>query len=74
MCSALVDANGVLPTVLVAERATEQPARAVGFVTTLQRIFNVDNYPVLSLEDGSRTVRLNIPLLRKQFARTDDPR
>ena len=65
--TALVDANGVLPTVIVAERAGEQPARATGFVTTLQRIFNVDNFPVLSLTDNGRTVRLDLTLLRQQF-------
>jgi hypothetical protein len=65
--SALVDANGVLPAVVVAQRAGEQPARATGFLTTLQRIFNVDNYPVLSVTDEGRTVRLDLTLLRQQF-------
>ncbi|GAB3156766.1 BREX-2 system phosphatase PglZ [Micromonospora sonneratiae] len=65
--TALVDANGILPTVLVAEKAGEQPARATGFVTTLQRIFNVDNFPILSLIDDGRTVRLDMALLREQF-------
>jgi len=65
--TALVDANGVLPVALVAERAGEQPTRAAGFVTTLQRIFNVDNFPVLSLIDDGRTVRLDLALLREQF-------
>lgn len=65
--TALVDANGTLPSVLVAERAGERPERANGFITTLQRIFNVDNYPVLSLTDEGRTVRLDLPLLREQF-------
>jgi hypothetical protein len=65
--SALVDANGVLSAVIVAERAGEQQARATGFITTLQRIFNVDNFPVLSLTDDGRTVRLNLSLLRLQF-------
>jgi hypothetical protein len=64
---ALVDANGVLPAVVVAQRAGEQPARATGFLTTLQRILNVDNYQVLSLIDDGRTVRLDVALLRMQF-------
>ena len=34
---------------VLAERAGEIPARATGFVSTLQRVFNVDNYPVLTL-------------------------
>jgi hypothetical protein len=65
--AALLDANGVLPVSVLADRAGEQPARAHGFVTTLQRIFNVDNYPVLSLVDDNRTVRLDGRLLREQF-------
>ncbi|MFC6020425.1 BREX-2 system phosphatase PglZ [Plantactinospora solaniradicis] len=72
--TALLDANGVLPTVLVAEKAGEQPARATGFVTTLQRIFNVDNFPVLSLVDDGRTVRLDLTLLREQFQLPDSGR
>ena len=43
------------------------PARARGFITTLQLIFNVDNYPVLSVIDDGRTVRLDVALLREQF-------
>lgn len=65
--AALLDANGVLPVTVLADRAGEQAARAVGFVTTLQRIFNVDNYPVLSVVDDGRTVRLDARLLREQF-------
>ncbi|MEV6814894.1 BREX-2 system phosphatase PglZ [Micromonospora sp. NPDC051296] len=64
---ALVEAKGVLPAVVLAQRAGELPARAGGFVITLQRIFNVDNYPVLSQIDDGRTVRLDIALLRTQF-------
>jgi len=64
---ALLDANEVLPVTVLAQRAGELPARAGGFVTTLQRIFNVDNYPVLSLTDEGRTVRLNVRMLREQF-------
>ncbi|MEG3632475.1 BREX-2 system phosphatase PglZ [Micromonospora palythoicola] len=64
---ALVEAKGVLSTPVLAQRAGELPARAGGFVTTLQRIFNVDNYPVLSQIDDGRSVRLDIALLRTQF-------
>ncbi|WP_433533779.1 BREX-2 system phosphatase PglZ [Micromonospora sp. CA-249363] len=64
---ALVDGKGVLPVAVLAQKAGEAPVRAVGFATTLQRIFNVDNYPVLSLTDNARTVRLDVRLLREQF-------
>lgn len=65
--TALIEAGGVLPTVVLAERAGESVARATGFVITLQRILNVDNYAVLAQIDGGRTVRLDIRLLREQF-------
>ncbi|MGW0436768.1 BREX-2 system phosphatase PglZ [Micromonospora sp. NPDC003197] len=64
---ALLDANGVLPTAVLADRAGEAPARAGGFVNTLQRIFNVDNYPVLTAIDNGRNARLDARLLREQF-------
>ncbi|MGN9811550.1 BREX-2 system phosphatase PglZ [Micromonospora sp. BQ11] len=64
---ALVEAKGVLAVAVLAQRAGEMPGRAVGFVRTLQRILNVDNYAVLSLIDNSRTARLDIALLREQF-------
>jgi hypothetical protein len=70
---ALVEAKGVLPAAVLAERAGEIPARATGFVSTLQRIFNVDNYPVLTLIDDGRTVRLDLRLLREQFRLSGDP-
>jgi len=71
---ALVDANGTLPVVLVAQRAGETPARAGGFLTTLQRIFNVDNFAVLSVIDAGRTARLDLVLLRQQFGVPRDRR
>ncbi|GAB3810394.1 hypothetical protein GCM10027605_48400 [Micromonospora zhanjiangensis] len=64
---ALLDAKGVLPAAVLAERAGEVSARAGGFANMLQRILNVDNYPVLSLIDNGRTVRLDVTLLREQF-------
>ncbi|MFD6733617.1 BREX-2 system phosphatase PglZ [Micromonospora aurantiaca] len=65
--SALLRANGTLPVVLVAQGAGETATRAGGFVTTLQRIFNVDNFAVLSIIDDGRTARLDLALLRQQF-------
>src|SRR5690606_1369689 len=65
--AALVEANGVLPAVVVAQRAGEQPERANGFITTLPTLFNVDSYPVLSRTGDVHTVRLNLALLLEQF-------
>ncbi|WP_261574304.1 BREX-2 system phosphatase PglZ [Frankia gtarii] len=67
---ALLGANGTLATSVVAERAGERPARAGGFAVTLQRLFNIDNYPVLEPIDDGHTLRLNIDLLRAQFELT----
>ncbi|MCK9900622.1 BREX-2 system phosphatase PglZ [Frankia sp. Cpl3] len=64
---ALVGANGTLATSVVAERARERPVRAAGFAVTLQRLFNIDNYPVLERIDDGHTLRLNVQLLRDQF-------
>lgn len=67
---ALLDANGTLATSVVAERAGERPGRAAGFAVTLQRLFNIDNYPVLEPIDDNHTLRLNVDLLRSQFGLT----
>jgi hypothetical protein len=40
--------------------------RIDGFIASLQRILNVEGYPVLSV-DASQTIRLNLPMLREQF-------
>lgn len=37
------------------------------FATMLQRLLNVEGYPVISVEDGGRTLRLNEEILREQF-------
>ncbi|MFI6450032.1 BREX-2 system phosphatase PglZ [Streptosporangium amethystogenes] len=64
---ALLDAGGPLPLPVVAQSAGEHTVRAAGFVATLQRILNVDNYPVLSITDNGRSARLDAHLLREQF-------
>ncbi|MBT2488665.1 BREX-2 system phosphatase PglZ [Streptomyces sp. ISL-96] len=38
-----------------------------GFIATLQRLLNVEGYPVLSFIDSGHTVRLDVQLLRTQF-------
>lgn len=64
---ALEESGGVLPIAVVAQRAGELAHRATGFITTLQRIFNLDGFEVLSIVDDGRSVRLDIRLLRQQF-------
>ncbi len=63
----LDDSGGVAPLSVVAERAGEPQHRANGFLTVLQRIFNIDGFEILALVDDGRTVRLDLPRLRQQF-------
>jgi hypothetical protein len=68
---ALVDANGLLLLSEVAVVAGRVARRPEFFAATLQRLLNVDQYPVLSLVDGDRRVRLDVETLRSQFGVRD---
>ncbi len=46
------------------------PGRIAGTLASLQLVLNVEGYPVLSVDEPSDTVTLNVPLLREQFALT----
>lgn len=41
--------------------------RINGFLAGVQRILNIDGYPVLSIDRAARTVKLDIESLKKQF-------
>lgn len=41
--------------------------RVTGFLAGVQKILNVDGYPVLSIDRAAKTVKLNIESLKKQF-------
>jgi hypothetical protein len=43
------------------------PFRVAGQLTVLRTLLNVDAYPVLSIDEASDTVELNVELLRAQF-------
>ncbi|WP_323807229.1 BREX-2 system phosphatase PglZ [Amycolatopsis thermoflava] len=64
---ALFDADGSLSLSAVAERAGRAARRPEFFAATLQRLLNVDGYPVLSLRDGDRNVKLDREMLQAQF-------
>jgi hypothetical protein len=64
---ALVEAGGDLPLSTVATVAGRAARRPEFFAVTLQRLLNVDQYPVVSLVDGDRRLKLDIELLRTQF-------
>ncbi len=41
--------------------------RINGFLAGVQKILNVDGYPVLSIDRAAKTVKLDIESLKKQF-------
>lgn len=49
-------------------RATQQPLfRFRGIISIMQRILNVDGYPVLSFDTSSDTIHINYELMQTQF-------
>ena len=67
---ALVSAGGTMSPAAVAAAvsATGRVRRNIeGFVATVQRLLNVEGYPVLGFVDGGHAVKLDVPLLREQF-------
>lgn len=64
---ALVAADGTLSLTAVANTAGRAGRNPDGFAAMLQRLLNVEGYPVLGLADGGRTVKLDLELLRQQF-------
>ncbi|TDD40560.1 BREX-2 system phosphatase PglZ [Actinomadura sp. KC06] len=68
---ALADAGGRLSAAAVGAAAASAGGRAPRnadlFVTALQRLLNVEGYPVLGLIDSGATVTLETALLREQF-------
>jgi hypothetical protein len=64
---ALAQADESLPLSTVASVAGRSGRRAEYFVAVLQRLLNVDGYPVISLVDGDRRLKLEVEMLRLQF-------
>jgi hypothetical protein len=62
----IADRNLVLLKTAFANRLGERAMRVDGIIASLQRVLNVEGYPVLSV-DASQTIRLNVQLLRGQF-------
>jgi hypothetical protein len=69
----LAERNGVQMKPAFAQRLAVPPIRIDGLLASLQRILNVDGYPVLT-SDASQTIRLNLMLLREQFAPGEEAR
>ncbi|MDX2853110.1 BREX-2 system phosphatase PglZ [Streptomyces sp. PA03-3a] len=68
---ALVAADGTLSLAAVSTAAASSggraPRNAEFFVAALQRLLNVEGYPVLGLIDAGTRVKLDIALLKDQF-------
>ncbi|MFD8508912.1 BREX-2 system phosphatase PglZ [Streptomyces sp. NPDC059687] len=68
---ALVAADGTLSLAAVSAAAASSggraPRNAEFFVAALQRLLNVEGYPVLGLIDAGARVKLDITLLKDQF-------
>ena len=43
------------------------PMRLRGLVAVMQRVLNIDGFAVLTRDDASDTVDLNLELLKRQF-------
>ncbi|WP_405793859.1 hypothetical protein [Streptomyces sp. NBC_01506] len=71
---ALAVAGGTMsPAALAAAiSATGRVRRNIeGFVATVQRLLNVEGYPVLGFVDAGHAVKLDVALLRDQFLAAD---
>ncbi|MEY9214311.1 BREX-2 system phosphatase PglZ [Thermobifida halotolerans] len=64
---ALVESGGTMSATAAAARAGFQRTQATGLMTVLQRLLNVEGYPVLEIIDNGARLRLNTPLARQQF-------
>ena len=64
---ALHAADGTLPAAVLAETVGRSAAAFDGFVANLERLLNVDQYPVIGRIDAGRTISLNVRLLSDQF-------
>ncbi|KFU81957.1 PglZ domain-containing protein [Amycolatopsis lurida] len=64
---ALVAADNTISLTAAAAAGGRAGRSPEGFATILQRLLNVEGYPVLSVVDGGQNLRLNLELLRVQF-------
>jgi hypothetical protein len=64
----LLDTRGGQQMVAAIVQALGIPAiRINGFLAGVQKLLNVDGYPVLSIDRATKTVKLNIESLKAQF-------
>ena len=64
---ALEERGGKLSRTAAAQRLAVPEVRLAGMLAAARRVLNVDQMPVLELDEGAGTIELNLPLLMKQF-------
>jgi hypothetical protein len=64
---ALHERGGKLTRTALAQKLGVPPMRVPGTILAMRRLLNVEGYDVLSLDEESDTVALNLELLRVQF-------
>jgi hypothetical protein len=64
---ALDERGGKLTRPALASRLRMPALRVGGLISALQRILNVDGYPVLAVDEASDTIALNLEMLKTQF-------
>ncbi len=64
---ALKERQGTLLKSVLAQASGEPEIRLPGLLAMMRRILNVEGYQILSVEEASGTVRLNLDYLKTQF-------
>ncbi len=67
LLSALMERGGKLSRTALAQRLSMPEMRLAGFLSATRRMLNVDQAPVLVVDDGAGTVQINATLLAQQF-------
>ena len=67
----MVRRGGRLTAGAVARELSKPPFRLRGWLASVQRLLNVEGYPVLSHDTGSKTVTLDVELLKRQLELTE---
>lgn len=68
-----LDGRGSLTLAALAFQLGMSPRRLQGLLAVIQRVLNVEGYPVLALDPASETVTFDRGLLEKQFPRDEGP-
>lgn len=67
LLGALHERGGKLSRTALAQRLAQPEVRLTGTLSAARRVLNVDQSPVLVVDEAAGMVELNLPLLRQQF-------